>query len=220
MSLHSRMKPLLAVLLVLCFVAPEWAMGGWGVDLRLPAVLGTLAFARPNFALGRHAILLWPRPLWPSPGCRRPRWPGTGSITTSVSRSSVPPTGCSSQDRKSSRCLTATLWARSDQPYWHMAEYAIVDRSGFTPAAFHDARPARHRTHARCVGHGGEIGAAGIAAGHFRAGRSRGRQFARRSRISAKSSLTCCAFSATLMWRLLSISAAIEARYPICPSRT
>src|SRR5438874_772274 len=44
-SFHPRMRLALLTLLVASVVAPEWAMGGWGVDLRLPALLGTLAFA-------------------------------------------------------------------------------------------------------------------------------------------------------------------------------
>ncbi len=52
---HRRMVAPLAALALAAIFMPEWAMGGWGVHMRLPAVLGALAFASAEFRLDRNA---------------------------------------------------------------------------------------------------------------------------------------------------------------------
>jgi hypothetical protein len=136
-SLHRRMGILLAVLAVGCFIAPEWAMGGWGVDLRLPAVLGTLVFASAEFRFG-------------------PRLAG-GLIVAALLLASWDAATLSGNwlyyDKRfaefrsaitdlapGSKVMTVldgdAIGLASDQPYWHMAEYAIMDREAFTPLLF------------------------------------------------------------------------------------
>ena len=67
----------------------------------------------------------------------------TGAAMTGSSRNSVPrwrnvPRGA--------RLLTVldgnAIGERADQPYWHMAEFAILDRGAFTPLLFTTTRPA------------------------------------------------------------------------------
>ncbi len=57
LAIHPRMWLALIVLLAASVFVPEWAMGGWGIDLRLPAVLGALAFASAEFRFGRRTTI-------------------------------------------------------------------------------------------------------------------------------------------------------------------
>ncbi|MGH6889417.1 MAG: hypothetical protein ACREHF_09495 [Rhizomicrobium sp.] len=135
--IHPRLRFLLVALLFACAFAPEWAMGGWGVDLRLPAVLGTLAFAAAEFRFGP---------------------PTTAGLTVGAVAIAI---YCSAtltgnwlyydarfaEFRAATRALPSgskivtvldgdAMGMASDQPYWHMAEYAIIDRQAFTPLLF------------------------------------------------------------------------------------
>lgn len=135
--IHRRMKPVLMVLLVLCVVAPEWAMGGWGIDLRVPALLGTIAFAsaelrferRSQLALAAAALLVagWQSATlagnWRYYSHRFAEFRAAGRLL-----------------KPGSKIVTVldgdAMGLASDQPYWHMAEYAIIDRAVFTPLLF------------------------------------------------------------------------------------
>ncbi len=136
-GVHRRMiLPLIALALAAAF-APEWAMGGWGVDLRLPAVLGALLFAAAEFRLEDSA--------------RRALAVGASLIL--VCNAVILTSDWVSYDdgiaefRSAARSLKPRLKLltvldgdsigfRSDQPYWHMAEYAIIDPGAFTPLLF------------------------------------------------------------------------------------
>ncbi|HEX4159809.1 MAG TPA: hypothetical protein VHY79_15190 [Rhizomicrobium sp.] len=134
---HPRMRFLLAVLVIVCAMVPEWAMGGWGIDLRLPAVLGALAFASAEFsfgprtakalALGMVAIIAY------CAATLAGNWLYYDHRFAEFrSASRILPAG--------SKIVTVldgdALGLASDQPYWHMAEYAIIDRQAFTPLLF------------------------------------------------------------------------------------
>lgn len=135
--LHPRMKPVLLVLAVLCLVTPEWAMGGWGADLRVPALLGTIAFAAAEFRFERRAQLAlaavavivagWQSAAlagnWRYYGNRFAEFRAAGRFLTPGSKIVTVLDGDS-------------IGLASDQPYWHMAEYAIIDRHVFTPLLF------------------------------------------------------------------------------------
>ena len=136
-SVNPRMKPLLLVLGVACFVAPEWAMGGWGVDLRLPALLGTIVFAsaeicferREQLALAATAVFItvWQAAAlagnWSYYDRRFAEFRAADKLLTPGSKIVTVLDG-------------DAMGLASDQPYWHMAEYAIVDRGVFTPLLF------------------------------------------------------------------------------------
>ena len=49
--LHPAMWVTLALMCVAALLAPEWALGGWAVHLRLPAVFGSLLFASAEIRL-------------------------------------------------------------------------------------------------------------------------------------------------------------------------
>ncbi|MGB8601906.1 MAG: hypothetical protein WCD42_06890 [Rhizomicrobium sp.] len=137
LRVHRLMILPLIVLTLSALLAPEWAMGGWGGHLRLPAVLGALLFAtcRPELSEKRLKIMAG--------------LIGVGLLLSVVSLTR----DWSDYDRQISgfradiaglpkgvRMLTVldsgAMDEASDQPYWHLAEYAIVDRSGFAPLMF------------------------------------------------------------------------------------
>ncbi|MBA2590645.1 MAG: hypothetical protein H0U98_18695 [Alphaproteobacteria bacterium] len=135
--LHPAMWGALGLLLLGAVSAPEWALGGWAVHLRLPAVFGALLFASAElrmkppvraslaaFALmmiAANAILL------------AQSWMGYDRHYREFQAAlgEVP---------RGSRLLTVldgnAIGGRSDQPYWHMSEFAIPERGVFTPLLF------------------------------------------------------------------------------------
>jgi hypothetical protein len=136
-SFHARLVPLLIVLGVLAVLMPEEAMGGWGVDLRLPAVVGALIFAAAKLCLpvrGEAALAM--------------------SILLAVAWNSAALAGnwryfdAQFQEfRKAEETLPRgvrlmtvldgdAIGKGPDQLYWHMAEFAVIDRSAFTPLLF------------------------------------------------------------------------------------
>jgi hypothetical protein len=136
-SIHRRMWIALLVLALATIFAPEWAMGGWGVDLRLPAVLGALTFASLEFRLDRPAILTLAAAAFAVLVCNTAILTNNWRVYDaqfqefrSIARA-LPP---------GKKLLTVldgdALGFRADQPYWHMAEYAIIDPGAFTPLLF------------------------------------------------------------------------------------
>ena len=137
LHIHPSMKILVIVLCVLTLVAPEWALSGWGVHLRLPGVLGAMLFATAELRLGSRltavaaAVLLLMTGV--SSATLAKDWRGYdrqyGEFRAALRQ--VP---------EGSRLVTVldgdSLGDAADQPYWHMAEFAIVDRSAFTPLMF------------------------------------------------------------------------------------
>ncbi len=136
-SIDRRMKPLLLALLIGAIFAPEWAAGGWGVDLRLPGVLCGLLFASTDFrfrerelAVAEAAVLaIFVLNAAVLTGNWRRFDRQVKEFRTALTR--VP---------LGSRLMTVLdgddIGMRSDQPYWHLAELAIVDRKAFTPLMF------------------------------------------------------------------------------------
>lgn len=136
-TVHPRMRIVLAVFAVAAVFAPEWAFGGWGVHLRLPAVLGALVFAGID---------------WNIP----PRWQvaaGAGALLLAAAGATALAADWRHFDtqyaefrshiadiRPHARVLTVldgdSLGWSADQPYWHMAELAVIDRDAFTPLMF------------------------------------------------------------------------------------
>lgn len=139
----ARMGLGLVVLFVCTILAPEWALGGWGVHFRLPAVLGAIALASSDIKLPR-------------------RWIATGAtaalalfvfqaaalalewrkidVRYSEFRASE------GEIRPNAHLMTVldgdSLGWSPDQIYWHMAEFAVIDRGAFTPIAF--TTPGQH----------------------------------------------------------------------------
>jgi hypothetical protein len=137
LRLHPAMKLTVLVLAVLTLVAPEWALGGWGVDLRLPPVLGAITFASLELRLDKRLAAM----------------AGALVLLVAVGNAATLTADWVARDRQYGEFRAAirdlkpgvrlftildgdALDDISDQPYWHMAEFAIVDRAGFTPLMF------------------------------------------------------------------------------------
>lgn len=135
--LHPAMKLVVLIIATLTLVAPEWALGGWGVDMRLPPVLGVITFASLEIRANRLLAQVF-----------------AGIVVLLAAINAVTLTAdWRSHDRQFQEFRTAiraipegskiftvldgdALGDISDQPYWHMAEFAIVDRGAFTPLMF------------------------------------------------------------------------------------
>jgi hypothetical protein len=135
--IDRRMIAPLSVLALATSMAPEWAMGGWGVDLRLPAVLGALAFASAEFRLERGKLIALSGAL----------------ILALIANNAMLTTSWLAYDRQVCELTTAlkrlpagirlltvldgsAIGYGADQPYWHMAELAIISPGAFTPLMF------------------------------------------------------------------------------------
>lgn len=134
---HPRMTLLLSLLAIAAIFTPEWAMGGWGVDLRLPPILGALAFASCEFRLRERAVQGFAAAVmvllaWQSAALAGNWHYYSKRFSEFRAAAARLPAG--------SRLVTVldgdAMGRASDQPYWHMAEYAIIDRGDFTPLLF------------------------------------------------------------------------------------
>ena len=135
--LHPAMWVTLGLLLTGAIFAPEWAFGGWAVHLRLPAVFGAMLFAstelrmKPNTRTGFVAVALMVI--------------GWCAITLAQSwmvydRQYREFQAALEEVPRGSHLLTVldgdAIGDRPDQPYWHMAEFAVPERGVFTPLLF------------------------------------------------------------------------------------
>jgi hypothetical protein len=134
---HPRMVLPLAAAGLAALFAPEWAMGGWAVHMRLPAVFCALAFASLEFELGPEAEAVL----------------AAVAIAVIARQALALAEGWTRYDRQFAEFRAATealpeharlltvldgdaIGLDSDQPYWHMAEFAIVDRAALTQLLF------------------------------------------------------------------------------------
>ena len=135
--LHPAMWVSLVLLLIGASAAPEWAFGGWAVHLRLPAVFCAMLFASVELDVpqwGRTGLLVFALLLvgWCASALAQ-TWLGYDKQFREFQASLEEiPLG--------SRLLTVldgnAIGARSDQPYWHMVEFAVPERGVFTPLLF------------------------------------------------------------------------------------
>jgi len=135
--LHPAMWVALGLLLVGAVFAPEWAFGGWAVHLRLPAVFGAMLFASaelPMLPATRTALVaLVLMVIAGSAATLAQNWLGYDRQFREFQAAleEVP---------RGSRMLTVldgdAIGDRPDQPYWHMAEFAVPERGVFTPLLF------------------------------------------------------------------------------------
>jgi hypothetical protein len=136
-SFHPSMRIMLLVVLTLALFAPEEAMGGWGVDLRLPALLGALTFASLEITLPKAARIGLVTASLVAVAFNAAALAGNWRYYDSQFRefraalANLP---------RGVRLMTVldgdAIGKASDQPYWHIAEYAVTDRAGFTPLLF------------------------------------------------------------------------------------
>jgi hypothetical protein len=134
---HPSMRIVLTVLLACVVLMPEWALGGWGVDLRLPAILGAVAFASVEFRIpvrwqGALAAIAVAGLAFSAAGA--------GGNWAYYDRQYAEFRATLKDSPPGTRIMTVldgdAMGLASDQPYWHMAEFAILDRQGFSPLLF------------------------------------------------------------------------------------
>jgi hypothetical protein len=135
--LHPAMWGTLGLLLAGAILAPEWAFGGWAVHLRLPAVFGAMLFASAELPMkpaSRTALvaLVLVTIGWCATTLAESWLVYDRQIREFQAALEEVPRG--------SRMLTAldgdAIGDRPDQPYWHMAEFAVPERGVFTPLLF------------------------------------------------------------------------------------
>jgi hypothetical protein len=137
MRLHPAMKLVVLAAAALTLLAPEWALGGWGVDMRLPPVLGVITFASLELRAGKWLTGIFGAGIVALAGANATAlihsWRGFdaqyGEFRTAAQ--ALPP-GAKLFTVLDGDALSDT----SDPPFWHMAEFAITDRGAFTPLMF------------------------------------------------------------------------------------
>jgi hypothetical protein len=135
--LHPGMCAALGLLLIGAIFAPEWAFGGWAVHLRLPAVFGAMLFASAQLPMKpgiRNALVALVLVVigWSALTLAQ-SWLGYDQQFREFQAAleEVP---------RGARILTVldgdAIGDRPDQPYWHMAAFAVPERGVFTPLMF------------------------------------------------------------------------------------
>ena len=136
-SFHRYLVPMVVAVLVLALTMPEEAMGGWGVDLRLPAVFGLLLFASAQLKLPKYgqiglAAMVLIAVAWNAAALAGNwRYYDEEYSEFRAAAKELP---------RGVRLMTVldgdAIGEASDQPYWHIAEFEVIDRSAFTPLLF------------------------------------------------------------------------------------
>lgn len=137
LRVHPAMRGVLIVLLACVVFMPEWALGGWGVDLRMPAVLGAVAFSAIEFQLPpRWQYALAAAVMATIVFCAA----GAGGNWAYYDRQYAEFRAALQNSPRGTKIMTVldgdAMGMASDQPYWHIAEFAILDRAGFSPLLF------------------------------------------------------------------------------------
>jgi hypothetical protein len=137
LTVRREMRFCIIVLCLATLLAPEWALGGWGVHLRFPGVLGAMLFASTELRLSPRQSFALAAVLLMTLGV-------SAAVLTASWRVYDRQYG---EFRAALRALPEGLryvtvidgdamGTDPDQPYWHMAEFAILDRAGFTALMF------------------------------------------------------------------------------------
>lgn len=137
LCLHPRLRVAMIVLTLVALVAPEVAMGGWGLHLRFPAVAAALLFAASDLAAARQTAAAISAGLLVSIG-------GSSAALASYwheyDRQIAEFRSALSHVPEGQRLMTVVS-AHNDGPFptrlfWHIAEFAITDRNGFSALMF------------------------------------------------------------------------------------
>ena len=135
--IHPAMWGTLGLLLAGAIFAPESAFGGWGVHLRLPAVFGAMLFASAELPMKpatRTALVALVLVMI-----------GWFALTMAQNwlvydRQVREFQAALEEVPRGARMLTVldgdAIGERPDEPYWHMAEFAVPERGVFTPLLF------------------------------------------------------------------------------------
>ncbi len=135
-KIHRKMILPLGIVGLAALLAPEWAMGGWGVHLRLPAVFAALVFAALDIHARKAAVAA-----------------GAAALALIAFNAAALTANWRDYDRQFQefrnvahtlppglKLLTVldgdAIGMRSDQPYWHLTEFAIIDPGAMTQLMF------------------------------------------------------------------------------------
>jgi hypothetical protein len=133
---HRAMIPVLAMLLPGALFAPESAMGGWGVHLRLPALFCVVLFAATDFTIGRRLAAAAAIALLAMIGANAAALTRTWHATDRQFRELRAALDHLPRGQRLMSVMDNPGGTASDQPYWHLAELAIMDRGDMTPLMF------------------------------------------------------------------------------------
>jgi hypothetical protein len=142
-TVHRDMRIVLVALALAVLLVPEVIMGGWGLHLRFPAIAAALLFAASDISVPRKtagvatagilAVLGW------MSFALAQNWRGYDRQIDDF-RAAL------SELPRGSRLMTAVdTENKGDVPnrlYWHVAEFAIIDRNAATALMF--ATPGQH----------------------------------------------------------------------------
>ncbi|HEY4125373.1 MAG TPA: hypothetical protein VGM36_12215 [Rhizomicrobium sp.] len=136
-TLHQRMRFVLIGITGLALLTPETAMGGWGLHLRFPAVAAALLFAACEISVARELVVACVAATlgalaWMSVALAN-QWRAYDSQIDEFRAAlrDVP---------RGSHLMTAIDTRNTGEVpnrlYWHVAEFAIIDREAFTALMF------------------------------------------------------------------------------------
>lgn len=136
-TLHPQMRLTLIATASLALLAPETAMGGWGLHLRFPAVAATLLFAASEISLSRRLAVAAATAILATLA-------GMSAVLADQWRAfdgQIAEFRASLRELPRGSHLMAAVDTRDDgrvpnQIYWHFTEFAIIDRSIFTSLMF------------------------------------------------------------------------------------
>jgi len=139
--IHPRLRLTLIALGLLSLLVPETMMGGWGLHLRFPPVFAALLFAASSVDRPRPVVSLAVLALLATTAAGFAGYSRAYSVQVAEFRQSLRllPTHSGLltviADGAGGRWTPIFL-------YWHIAEYTIPDRAGFTSLMF--ATPGQH----------------------------------------------------------------------------
>jgi len=141
--IRREMLPALAVLGLSALLAPEWAMGGWAVHLRLPAYFCALLLAAAEVTLETEPALAAAAAALAVMGWNANALSGAWRYYDRQYTEFRAALGHVPRNTKLLTVLDGDSigWA-ADQPYWHMAALAIIRRGAMTQLMF--ATPGQH----------------------------------------------------------------------------
>jgi len=131
---HPRMHLALIALALGALLLPVKAMGGWGGHLRFPAVAAALLFASCDIRLSRRLTGVLGTAILAALG-----WLATTLATDwkNYDRQIAEFRAALRDVPRGSRLMTVVdPDVPNDALYWHIAEFAIIDRSAFTALMF------------------------------------------------------------------------------------
>jgi len=147
LRVHPLMKWPLIMLVMAALAMPNWILGSWGADMRLPVALPfvLIAATQPRWpvapalasvALGFLLVRIWSLTLnWQAIDRDFMEFRAAAAVIPIHARL-LPVLAALPEDRKEIPGLPTLLGGRAKRDYNHMAALAVVDRGAFIPNLF------------------------------------------------------------------------------------